>query len=233
MISVCLTTFNGEQYIKEQLDSILIQLGDKDEVIISDDGSTDKTLSIITAYKDQRIKIFKNSFRNLIKNFEFTLKQAKGDFVFLADQDDIWLPNKVKICLEFLISYDIVVSNCKVVNANLEVISDSFFKLNNSKKGFFSNLSKNSYLGCCLAFRKEVLRKAIPFPKSIPMHDIWLGFVSEVFYKVKFIDEPLLLYRRHGKNESPTAESSPYSLLQKIKFRFNIIKNFPKICLRR
>jgi len=233
MISVCVATYNGEKYIKEQLDSILSQLGDEDEIIISDDGSQDQTLKLITEYNDSRIKVFQNSFQNLILNFEFALKQANGDFIFLSDQDDVWLPNKIKICANYLMNYDIILTNCKVVNANLEVINDSFFKLNNSKKGFFSNLSKNSYLGCCLAFRKEVLRKAIPFPKSIPMHDIWLGFVSEVFYKVKFIDEPLLLYRRHGKNESPTAESSPYSLLQKIKFRFNIIKNFPKICLRR
>jgi glycosyltransferase involved in cell wall biosynthesis len=232
MISVCIATYNGEKYIKEQLDSILLQLGDEDEVIISDDGSVDETLNIIIAYKDQRIKIFQNSFRNLIKNFEFALKQAKGDVIFLSDQDDVWLPNKTKVCLDFLIYYDIIVSNCKVVNANLEVINDSFFKLNNSKKGFLSNLSKNSYLGCCLAFRKEILIKVLPFPESVPMHDIWLGFVSELFYKAKFVDEPLLLYRRHGKNESPTAESSPYSLVQKIKFRFNIIKNIPIVIFR-
>lgn len=233
MISVCVATFNGEKYIKEQLDSILMQIGEKDEIIISDDGSTDKTLEIVESYKDFRIKLFRNSFKNLILNFQFALSQAKGDYIFLSDQDDVWLPNKVRVCLENLITYDLVVSNCKVVDHNLNVINDSFFGLNNSKKGLISNLIKNSYLGCCLAFKKEILLKVLPFPKSIAMHDIWIGFVSEIFYKTKFIEEPLVLYRRHGKNESPTGENSPYGLIQKMEFRFNIVKNLPGLFWKR
>lgn len=231
IISVCMATYNGEKYIKEQLDSILSQLKNIDEVIISDDGSLDKTLEIIEGYQDPRIKIFRNSFKNLILNFEFALNQAKGDYIFLSDQDDVWLPFKVEICTKQLSIFDVVISNCKVVNSNLEVINPSFFKLNNSKKGLFSNLIKNSYLGCCLAFRKEVLLKALPFPKSIPMHDIWFGFISELFFKTKFINEPLMLYRRHGKNESPTAENSPFNFIKKMKFRINIIKNLPSLYL--
>jgi glycosyltransferase involved in cell wall biosynthesis len=232
MISVCLATFNGAKYIKEQLDSILVQLQEMDEIIIADDGSSDDTISIIESYKDSRIKIYRNSYRNLILNFEFALNKAKGDFIFLSDQDDVWLPNKVEVCLNYLSTYDVVLSNCKIVNANLETINNSFFHLNNSKKGFLRNLVKNSYIGCCMAFKKKLLIKALPFPKSIPMHDIWLGFISEFFLKTKFIEEPLLLHRRHGNNESPTGESSPYSLLQKIKFRYNMLKNFPKVYLK-
>ena len=233
MISVCMATYNGEKYIKEQLDSILLQLRENDEIIISDDGSSDSTVEIAESYQDSRIKIFQNSFKNLILNFEFALKQAKGDFIFLSDQDDIWLPNKVEVSLIHLIHNDIIVSNCQVVNQDLQVINKSFFYLNNSKKGLFSNLMKNSYLGCCLAFRKELLSKALPFPKNIPMHDIWLGFVSELFYKIKFIEEPLMLYRRHGANESPTGEDSPFSLYRKFLFRYNIVKNIPKLYLKK
>ncbi len=233
MISVCIATYNGEKFIKEQLDSILLQLEKNDEIIISDDGSSDKTLEIIKSFNDDRIIIFRNAFKNLVLNFEFALKQAKGDYIFLSDQDDVWLPNKITVCKEYLKSYSVVVSNCKVVNQDLQVINNSFFDLNNSKKGLFSNFVKNSYLGCCLAFRKEVLYTALPFPKSIPMHDIWIGFIAELFFKSKFISEPLLLYRRHGKNESPTAEDSPYSFIQKIKFRFNIVKNLPILFKRR
>jgi glycosyltransferase involved in cell wall biosynthesis len=233
MISVCLATYNGEKYIKEQLDSILSQLGEKDELILSDDGSSDRTIEIAESYKDSRIKIFNNSFKNLILNFEFALNQAKGDYIFLSDQDDVWLPNKVEVSLSYLIKSDVVVSNCLVVNQDLQVINKSFFKLNNTKKGLFSNLLKNSYLGCCLAFRREILSKALPFPKNIPMHDIWLGFISELFYKVKFIEEPLMLYRRHGANESPTGEDSPYNLYRKFLFRYNIVKNIPKLYLKK
>ncbi len=232
MISVCMATYNGEKYIKEQLDSILIQLESNDEIIISDDGSSDRTIQIIMEYRDPRIQLFHNSFKNLILNFEFALKQAKGEHVFLSDQDDVRLRDKVELCLQKLVSFDIVVSNCKVVNENLEIINNSFFELNNSKKGLIKNLSKNSYLGCCLAFKKEILSKALPFPTSIPMHDIWLGFVAELFFKVTFIDKPLVLYRRHGKNESPTAENSPYSMFKKIKFRLNILKYIPRLCFK-
>lgn len=232
MISVCIATYNGEKYIKEQLDSILIQLDEKDEIIISDDGSSDKTINLIESYNDVRVKLFKNSFRNLVLNFEFALTKAKGDYIFLSDQDDVWLPNKVEVCVKYLNSFEVVVSNCKVVNEDLKIINDSFFKLNNSKKGLISNLIKNSYLGCCLSFRKEILEKALPFPKSIPMHDIWLGFVAEIFFKAKFINEPLILYRRHGKNESPTGENSPYRLYKQLSFRFNILRNLPKLYLK-
>lgn len=233
MISVCIATYNGEKFIKEQIDSILVQLEEEDEIIVSDDGSIDNTLQIIESYEDSRIKIFRNSFKNLILNFEYALKQAKGEYIFLSDQDDVWLPNKVNVCKEYLYNYDIVVSNCKIVDQNLQVISNSFFEVNNSKKGLFSNLLKNSYLGCCLAFRSKILERVLPFPKSIPMHDIWFGFVSEIFYKIKFIDMPLMLYRRHGENESPTGESSPYNLTQKVKFRFNIFKNLPQLFLKK
>lgn len=232
MISVCIATYNGEKYIKEQLDSILLQIGEKDEIIVSDDGSTDKTLEIISAYKDSRIKIFKNSFKNLVLNFEFALKQVKGDFIFLSDQDDVWLPNKIERSIKYLTEFEVLVSDCKVVDKDLKVLNNSFFELNNSQNGLFSNLMRNSYLGCCLAFKKELLEKALPFPKDIPMHDIWLGVVSELFFKVKFLNEVLVLYRRHGNNESPTGEKSPYNLTKKIQFRFGVIKYLPKLYLK-
>ena len=232
-ISVCMTTYNGEKYIKEQLDSILIQLSKKDEVIIGDDGSTDSTLDIIKSYNDDRIKVYQNSFKNLISNFEFTLNKANGEYIFLSDQDDVWLPNKVKNSLVDLLDYDVVISNCKVVNKNLEIMHESFFEINNSKKGLLSNLIKNSYLGCCFTFRSTLLKKALPFPTKIPMHDIWLGFVSELFFKVKFNNEPMILYRRHGENESASAEKSPYSFIEKINFRLFAFQNIIRLYFRK
>lgn len=225
MISVCIATYNGENFIKDQLDSIIPQLADEDEIIISDDGSTDLTLEIIESYKDFRIKLYKNSFKNLISNFEFVLKKASGDYIFLSDQDDVWLPNKVDACMENLRDHDLVLSNCKVVDSNLNVLNESFFDLRKSKKGLINNLIKNSYLGCCMAFNRKVLEKSLPFPKKIPMHDLWLSFVGELFFKVYFIEEPLILYRRHGANLSVTGDISPFSFFEKVKFRFYIIKN--------
>ncbi|MEO5643505.1 MAG: glycosyltransferase, partial [Bacteroidia bacterium] len=95
-ISVCLATYNGEKYIGEQLQSILIQLSQHDEVIISDDSSSDRTIDIVQAFGDSRIIILHGqTFRSPIRNFENALSHAGGQYIFLADQDDVWLPEKV------------------------------------------------------------------------------------------------------------------------------------------
>lgn len=223
MISVCIATYNGEGYISEQLDSILKQLSLNDEIIISDDSSTDNTLEIIRSYKDERIKIFpSNKFHSPIFNFENALKHAKGDYIFLSDQDDIWLDNKVEKMMEELQQSSLVVSDCYVVDKNCNIIHNSFFQ-NRPTTGIIRNLIKNNYLGCCMAFRREVLSKALPFPKRIAMHDIWLGLCGALFYKTTFIPDKLIMYRRHGGNVSPTAEKSKYGLMYKLSYRVNIM----------
>ena len=227
MISVCIATYNGEKYIKEQLDSILSQLGYKDEVIISDDGSADQTLVIVESYQDSRIKIFKNSFKNLILNFEFALKQAKGDYIFLSDQDDVWETNKVKVCMaDFEKGYDLVLSDCSIFDSETkEIIHDSFFEFNNSKMGVVNNIVRNSYIGCCIAFKSKVKSRVLPFPKNIPMHDSWIGIISELYFKVNFNKSKLIKYRKHSKNASHTVTGvSEYSLMKKISFRLNLIR---------
>ncbi|MDA6068804.1 glycosyltransferase family 2 protein [Flavobacterium sp. AC] len=225
MVSVCIATYNGGKYIKEQLDSILIQLADSDEVIISDDYSTDDTLSVIKALNDSRIRIFSNSLKKGVNhNFENAIKNANGDLIFLADQDDIWLSNKIEICVKELIEYDLVVSNCKVVDESENIIEKSYFNVVKSGKGFFKNFYKSTYLGCCLAFKKEILKDVLPMPSNLLLfHDWWFGFISELCYKVKFIDTPCMLYRRHTATNSNTMSTSKYSLFQKIEFRFQLL----------
>lgn len=223
MISVCIATYNGEKYIKEQLDSILSQLNINDEIIISDDSSTDKTLEIVKAYNESRIKIFSNNeFHSPIFNFENALKHAQGDYIFLADQDDVWMPNKINQMMGALNHFSLVVSNCYVVDQNCHIIRQSFFAKDPSTC-ILNNLIRNSYLGCCMAFRKEVLEKAIPFPRHIAMHDIWLGLCGALFYKVCFIPDKLIMYRRHGENVSPTGEKSKYSIVYRIKYRLYLM----------
>jgi len=224
MISVCIPTYNGEKYIKEQLGSILYQLSESDEVIISDDFSTDATLKIIENFKDNRIKIFPNNhFHSPIFNLENALKQANGDFIFLSDQDDIWLPNKVEITLKALEKFDLCVSDCELIDADGRLLYPSFFKLNHSKKGFFNNLIRNSYLGCCMAFRRDILKYILPFPPSIAMHDIWIGLCVELWGNSLFIENKLIKHRRHGDNTSTTSGKSKLSIVYKIKYRLNFL----------
>ena len=220
MISVCIPTYNGEKYIHQQLESILTQLGNVDEVIISDDSSTDGTIAIINSFNDNRIKLFEGcTFKSPVFNLENALKHARGDHIFLSDQDDVWLPGKVSAMMKHLLHCDVVVSDCIVINEEEKTIHESFFSILNSGGGFVRNFLRNSYLGCCMAFNKKMLWYYLPYPAKIAMHDIWMGLVTELFGRPEFISEKLILYRRHDKNLTQPHLKSKYSLGYKIKYR--------------
>ena len=224
MISVCITTFNGEKHIKDQLDSILCQLSDDDEVIVSDDGSTDGTLSILRDYNDDRLRIIKNTRKQgVIGNVENALEQVKGDYIFLSDQDDIWLPHKVEITLNALVHSHLVISDCYVTDENLNILHDSFFRVNKSHTNKWLALLRNPYLGCCMSFRRSVLNIALPFPDNIPMHDIWIGNIAAFNFNLSFLSDKLIYYRRHNNNASTTSEPSNLSILEKMKNRYNTV----------
>lgn len=211
MISVCMATYNGELYIKEQLDSILCQLGKNDEIIISDDHSTDNTIQIIRNIGDSRIKIVLNEKdKGYVSNFENALLNANGDFIFLSDQDDIWLPEKVQESLRILKEKYFLVSNAIVINSKNGIIHNSFFDIVSHYRGFWKNIFKFSYLGCCMCFRREILQYALPFPRQRKLctHDNWLFIVASFFYNVEILNKPLILYRRHGNNTSTGAEKN-------------------------
>ena len=227
MISVCIATYNGEKYIKEQLDSIISQLDKDDEVIISDDGSTDSTIQIIENFKDRRIKIFnhipnkktKYKFDLTTRNIENALSKAKGDYIFLADQDDIWKKNKIEKIMPLFKKYDLILHDCSVIDNSKKVLHSSYFKLNKSKIGIINNLIKNSYLGCCMAFKREILKETLPFPISPIPHDIWIGLIAELKGKVFLSNKKLIQYRRHQNNLSPSSSKSNNSFCFKFKYR--------------
>ncbi|TGK78423.1 glycosyltransferase family 2 protein [Leptospira noumeaensis] len=200
-ISVCMATYNGEKYIAEQLNSILKQLSENDEVVISDDSSTDDTVKILKSYaaKDQRIQLFLyQTFRDPIQNFQNALKKSTGDYIYLSDQDDVWLDNKVNTINTILESYDLVLHDSIVTDENLNTTAPSFFKIFGSKKGILKNVIKSSYYGSCMAFRRKILEDALPFPKTKEIgQDLWLGLVAELTGKVILIETPYIYYRRH------------------------------------
>ncbi len=224
-ISVCMATHNGEKYLHQQIDSILIQLEVNDELIISDDNSSDKTHDIITSYHDLRIKfIGSKRFGTPAKNFEYALANCTHTIIFLADQDDVWHMDKIKIMKNALVSSELVICDCRVVDENLQPIYNSFFQHNRSKSGLLKNLMKNSFIGCCMAFHRTVLERSLPFPENIILHDQWIGLVAERHFNVTFIPEILVDHRRHPKNYSSTGGPSVNSLRKKIKLRFHLAK---------
>jgi glycosyltransferase involved in cell wall biosynthesis len=229
MISICMAVKNGDRFIKEQIESILPQLGGDDEIVISDDRSTDNTVAIINSYGDSRIKIVNNPGIGLIANFENCLKASRGEYIFLADQDDVWLNHKIATMTTYLANFDLVVSDCLIYNEKIGLDKKSFFEVNQSGKGLIRNLIRNSYMGCCMAFHRKVLEKAVPFPEKIPIHDLWIGLIGELYFKTAFIPDRLVYHRRHSTNASSTLQKSPYSLIQKIDFRYQLAKNLIRL----
>ena len=225
MISVCMAVKNGARFLSSQLDSILPQLTAEDEIIISDDHSTDTTYAVLNLYSDPRIRLIKNAKSGLVSNFENSLLASRGEIIFLADQDDIWMPDKIAQTLPFFKQYDLVVSDCKIVNDKLEILHDSFFDFNSSGKGLIRNLFYNSYMGCCMAFKKSLLKKALPFPSKLITHDQWLGLIAELYGKVIFNREKLILHRRHDKNASSTFYKSKFNVFDKFSHRLHLALN--------
>jgi glycosyltransferase involved in cell wall biosynthesis len=244
MISVCITTYNGEKYIKQQIGSILCQLGIADEIIVSDDNSTDRTLEIINSFEDTRIHIFNHTEINnpysgyyriifaISRNVENALKYAKGDYIFLADQDDVWLPNRVKLSIERLQIYNLVISDCSMINRTGEVVKQSYFNEHiHPSKNVLRTFCKSSFHGCCMAFKKELKQDIIPF-LNIPIgHDTWIGLVAiKKKYTIEFMRIPTVLYRLHNSNISVSETmNSKTSLWFKIKYRLNLIKAYINI----
>ncbi len=218
-----MATYNGSEYLKEQVDSILVQLSDDDELVVSDDGSADSTIEILQSYNDPRIKIHHNIERKgVIGNFENALSKSIGDYIFLSDQDDVWAKDKVKLCLKKLENCDLVLHDAQGWDGE-NFLWESFFSLRGAKKGYWQNLLKNGYIGCCMAFTNKLKSVVLPFPKSISMHDVYIGLVAERKFRVKFIDHALIKYRRHSNNASPTGEKSSYSIMHKCKSRINLL----------
>ena len=234
-ISVCIATYNGAKYIRPQLNSILQQLSDEDEVIISDDGSTDNTLDLILAYSDPRIKLFTHSrsqyddgkhiSNRVTKNFENALLHATGDIIFLADQDDIWEKTKVKEILTVFETrkVNLILHDAILTDGQNKVLADSYFKMISSKSGIVTNLIKNSYLGCCMAFDKTTLKNSLPFPRHLIAHDMWLGLIAEGTGNVAFIDQKLITYQRHSSTATTAGNKSKFNILFKLKYRIQFV----------
>lgn len=221
-ISVAMISYQGAKYIEEQLDSILANLGETDEVVISDDGSVDGTREILFRYqeRDARVHVLDGPKAGVKANVENALRACAGAYIFLADQDDIWMPDKVqKVMAELsraevgLVVHDAVVTDgrCR------EVILDSFYSFKGSGAGAMKNIWRNTYIGCCMAFKRELLESVLPIPDYIEMHDQWIGVINDLQKRgTVFMPDKLIKYRRHDNNASGM---SHYSVPRMIRNR--------------
>jgi glycosyltransferase involved in cell wall biosynthesis len=222
-----MAVYNGAAFLRPQVESILAQLRPQDELVAVDDGSRDDSVRILEEFEDPRLRVHRND-RNLgaLRAFERTLNLARGDIVFLSDQDDLWLAGKVDRALEVFASQPgitMVASDALVIDEEGRTLSESFFSVRGRfAPGFVRNFLKNKYLGCTLSFRRAMLAKFLPIPPDAPMHDIWFGLLNELYGRTWFIDEPLIAYRRHRRNASPLVHTGP---VQMLRWRYRLARN--------
>lgn len=211
-ISIALCTYNGERFLREQLESILTQTRLPDELVINDDRSADRSVEIIkdfskTAPFPVSLEINEKNFGST-KNFERAISRAKGDIIFLCDQDDVWKENKIER-MEKMFSRDeqvgIIFSNAALIDENSHLIGknlwDFSFPASQRKKDkmFEVLLRQNVVTGATVAFRAKFRDYFMPIPTDVPnlIHDAWIALVIAARAKVEFIDESLLKYRQH------------------------------------
>lgn len=229
MISVCLASYNGGEYIKYQIQSILEQLNPEDELIISDDNSSDDTLNIINGFDDSRIKLYNhipqgnNSFEKATYNFENALKVAKGDIIILSDQDDIWYKDKVRLLTNALSNADIAKHDYSTINSRGEIIKlSNYLRDDEENRNLFYLIKYLPFRGCCMAFKRILLNYTLPFPKNCLQHDSWIGLMSRLLkFRFTYIDKPLIYHRIHISNVSEL--KVPNSLVYKLKYRFKLL----------
>ena len=219
MKSVAMAYYNGAKYIDEQIRSILANMEDTDELIISVDDASDGSETILQnwAQNDPRIRIIKGPGKGVVKNFENAFRHCRGDIIFLSDQDDVWKKNKmIKIQQAFDDHKVIAVfHDAQIVDEKLSSLNETTFEWRDSKAGFWKNMKKNSYIGCCMAVRRSALKRILPIPDNIWIHDQWIGLLAEQLGKVVFIEEPLIYYRRHGGNVTELTHGSITSMIKK------------------
>lgn len=203
-ISVCMSAYNGERYITAQLQSILNQLEAEDEVIVVDDASTDGTRERVQFLHDDRIRLIVHPTNlGVLRSFEDAIHAASNKILFLSDQDDLWVPDKVSTILQRFRdhpSVTLVASDAAPIDQHGNSISRSYFADKGKfRAGLLANLIRNRYIGCTLAFRASVGSEFLPFPhKYDVLHDVWIGVRNSLARgRTMYIDRPLIFYRRH------------------------------------
>lgn len=238
-IDVLLATYNGENYLREQIDSILNQTHKNIRLIVSDDCSKDDTGKILEEYKnkDERIKVYYQE-KNLgvVKNIEFLLGKVEAPYYMLADQDDVWLPEKTEKSLETLKkeNADLVFGDLEVVDENLNTIYKSFndYMLLSRKINKYINSYKLNYLyncvtGCTVLAKKETIDKILPLPTNSKylIHDHWIGLMASLNGKLAYMPGKYIKYRQHGNNQVGTEKiSHGFKKLEQVREHFINVK---------
>lgn len=211
MISIAVASYNGEKYIREQLDSILNQTIQDFEVVVCDDASTDRTWSILEEYKekDKRFRIYKNEVNlGFKKNFEKAISLCKGNYIALSDQDDIWTNNHLEVLSNLIGDDFLACGNSQIVDSNgidkgydlKQLERFEIIPQNNLDLLYRILFFGNPFQGACMLVKKQFLDKALPIPENVGYHDAWFSAMATIQNGFKYTTEIINKYRQHETN---------------------------------
>ncbi|MFT4856189.1 MAG: glycosyltransferase involved in cell wall biosynthesis [Algoriphagus sp.] len=239
LVSVVMATYNGAQYLQEQVESILSQSYSSIEFIIFDDCSTDDTVKILEEYQNQgKLKFFRNvSNCGYVRNFERAIQEAKGELIALADQDDIWAVSKLEQLTQEIGEYLLIHSDARLIDDKGVEIALSFEKSARKMaipQSMTEALLNGFVTGCTCLFKRELLEIALPFPDQLHIHDKWLGVLAYSKGGLKYLKEPLTDYRQHINNNIGALQStvSPFKKIGKllqgkpVNYQFDAFRSF-------
>jgi glycosyltransferase involved in cell wall biosynthesis len=223
-ISVCMATYNGQDYVTRQLESILEQLSAGDEIIVVDDCSTDSTVATIRRLGDPRIAVHINDRnRREVYSFSRAIALARNEIVFLSDQDDIWVPGRVALMNDALREAALVTTNFEWMDQDERPLHVAFDGVRSEDSGrHLKNiadiiLGKTNYFGCAMAFRRKLTPLIEPIPDYVESHDLWIALAANLIGSNIHLDAKTLRKRRHGSNATSTVSSR--SLAKKLMAR--------------
>ncbi|MGI1690923.1 glycosyltransferase family 2 protein [Thermoanaerobacter uzonensis] len=217
MVDIILSTYNGKYYLVQQIESILNQTYKKWQLLIRDDGSSEETMEIISKYVDnfpEKIYLIPDEGNHLGSCLSYLelIKHTTSGYIMFCDQDDIWLPNKIKLMLKKMKDMEEIYKNepilihtdLKVVDEELNLISDSFWKyqrLNPNVKDLNKILVQNNVTGCTIMINQKFRELLNVIPTNAIMHDWWLNLIASAFGVIGYVKDSTVLYRQHEKNE--------------------------------
>ncbi|MHB8206509.1 glycosyltransferase family 2 protein [Mucilaginibacter sp.] len=211
-VSVVMATYNGEKYIEEQLSSIFSQTLKPTEIIVCDDNSSDSTPKILQKLADKNlIKYFENKPQlGVIKNFRKGASLCeKSNFIAFSDQDDIWLPNKLEVLTQEIITKTdltkpaMVFSDLTTVDKYKNIINKSLwneFNISPTKQTLRTLLIRNIVPGCTMLINNKMNEELLHIPEEAYMHDAWITFIAFIFHNYSFINDALIYHRNHEDN---------------------------------
>lgn len=206
LVSIAMTTYNGEQFLREQLDSIYSQTYTNIEVIVCDDCSSDATVDILREYEFKHgLKVVVNQ-KNLgyAKNFEKAISLCSGTYIALCDQDDIWLPTKIEVLTREIVGYSMIYSDASLIDDKSELIATSrnkFYRIcEYSRMPAKRFLLRNYIMGCTSMFRRDIIENKLEVPNYVP-HDWWVAILAIKRDGIRYFNDVLIQYRLHESQE--------------------------------